>query len=696
MSLLLSAKRSGKHRSNVYVTPTATTSTTTSSTDANTNTTSSSTTTTTNATSSNNNTIITTRNPIIPSQRQSSSITGSMGGKIPISSETLDAIQAEYESSRPTSQYQLANCIKTCPLILNIHAQSIPKQHHSHDNLTKDSVEYTTMVMQELHLKQDTNNNDDNDAQMMIHKQNFIKAMDKLMTMVKSIDRDVHDWNDATLKLSNVLLLPQNHTHHKDDDDDDDDHRFIHDSHCDTEEESHYPPFPSSSSSSPNQKAPSTHSVKSAPFPTFSLWSKDPRYKKTNYYNNHNNHNIIHKVKKHKTSFKYRTSNIKAYLHLLRRNDIKGRWDKVSLFQNDGWDQIKYGSIPERIARRRNVMDDKEEQSSSKKDSSTLTPKDVLPTPTTTTTTTATSHKKEEPLYIRLARLFQKKTEEEEEKVRQKEHEKEIRIDREMEESEERLAKKEQEEKDAATKLLRPLTDDENDIVQEALYGDGVPSEKVATSETDSVQRKSMHTLRPCAWLNDEVIHYFLHVLSMRDEFLSKKISGRKRSHFFKSFFFTKLLDEGATNTYRYSNVKRWSKKVPGKDIFKLDKIFFVCNISGMHWTCVCAFMKDKRIQFYDSMGGSGHDYVEGVFQYFKDEWKSKHDSEMPDAHLWEVNGDTPVGTPKQRNGYDCGVFTCMFCDFLSMDIALTFTQHHIDQCRDRIALSIMKGIAIE
>jgi sentrin-specific protease 1 len=292
--------------------------------------------------------------------------------------------------------------------------------------------------------------------------------------------------------------------------------------------------------------------------------------------------------------------------------------------------------------------------------------------------------------------LFQKKTEKEEEKVREKELEQDKRIEREMEELEERLAKKEEEEKDAAKKLLRPLTDEENDIVQEALYGNGMPTEKVATSETDSVQRKSMQTLRPCAWLNDEVIHYFLHVLSMRDEALSNRIPGRKRSHFFKSFFFTKLLDEGATNTYRYSNVKRWSKKVPGKDIFQLDKIFFVCNISGMHWTCVCAFMKEKRIQFYDSMGGSGHDYVEGVFQYFQDEWKSKHGGELPDADQWEVIGETPMGTPKQRNGYDCGVFTCMFCDFLSMDRALTFTQQHVDQCRDRIALSIMKGIAIE
>ena len=46
--------------------------------------------------------------------------------------------------------------------------------------------------------------------------------------------------------------------------------------------------------------------------------------------------------------------------------------------------------------------------------------------------------------------------------------------------------------------------------------------------------------------------------------------------------------------------------------------------------------------------------------------------------------------------GFDCGVFTCMFADFVSNDCPLLFNQDHIDQCRDRIALSIMKNCAIE
>jgi hypothetical protein len=243
----------------------------------------------------------------------------------------------------------------------------------------------------------------------------------------------------------------------------------------------------------------------------------------------------------------------------------------------------------------------------------------------------------------------------------------------------------------AAKNILKPLSDYEHNRVQHALYDRGPLEEKLATSATDSVQRKSIHTLRPKEWLNDEVIHYFYSMLAKRDEALSAANPGRKRSHFFKSFFFTKLFDEGATNEYKYSNVESWSKKVPGKDIFALDKICFACNILQTHWTCVVIFMQEKRIQFYDSMKGDGYHYSDGLLQYLKDEWAAKKGGELPDADKWRVVG-AETGVPRQTNGYDCGVFTCMFADFLSLDRPLSFDQTHIDQCRHRIVLSILDG----
>jgi sentrin-specific protease 1 len=104
--------------------------------------------------------------------------------------------------------------------------------------------------------------------------------------------------------------------------------------------------------------------------------------------------------------------------------------------------------------------------------------------------------------------------------------------------------------------------------------------------------------------------------------------------------------------------------------------------------------MKERRIQMYDSMGGSGMHYLKSLFQYLQDEHMDKKGTPLPDKDQWELVGYQP-GTPCQKNGFDCGVFTCMFADFLSRDWPLVFSQEHITQCRERIALSIMRGSAI-
>lgn len=275
------------------------------------------------------------------------------------------------------------------------------------------------------------------------------------------------------------------------------------------------------------------------------------------------------------------------------------------------------------------------------------------------------------------------------------------RRSKEERELEERLKEEERqvEARKRASSLMRNLTKEETEIVREAMYGIGNPQEILAKEGPDTVQRQNLQTLQPGQWLNDEVIHHFYLMLAKRDEDMCKQDPSRKRSHFFKSFFMTKLLNEGHANPsmegqYEYRNVKRWSKKVPGKDLFALDKIFFPINQSRMHWVCTVIFMKEKKIQFFDSMGSSGQFYLESLLQYLKDEHQDKKKCPLPDADEWELV-HTTRDTPQQRNGFDCGVFTCMFADFLSKECPLVFSQEHITQCRERIVLSIMNGKAI-
>jgi hypothetical protein len=124
--------------------------------------------------------------------------------------------------------------------------------------------------------------------------------------------------------------------------------------------------------------------------------------------------------------------------------------------------------------------------------------------------------------------------------------------------------------------LFRELTNDEKERIQDTITIDpSIGHNKTdiivrTEDDTDSVQRMNLCTLLPYEWLNDEVIHYFLYLLQKRDEIVcNNDDSIRKRTHFFKSFFMTKLLNEGnhdpnLDGIYTYNNVKRWSKKVPG------------------------------------------------------------------------------------------------------------------------------------
>jgi hypothetical protein len=151
--------------------------------------------------------------------------------------------------------------------------------------------------------------------------------------------------------------------------------------------------------------------------------------------------------------------------------------------------------------------------------------------------------------------------------------------------------------------LLISLRAEEQGVVNRATKkGIGPPEEILASQDKESVQCKSMQTLLPKQWLINEVINFFLkHCLARLDKKLCKKEPGRRRSHFFNSFFMQTMSalknnDLNLRRRYNYENVRHWSKKVPGKDIFKLKYIFCPINLDNWHWTLAVIFMEEKKI----------------------------------------------------------------------------------------------------
>ena len=116
-------------------------------------------------------------------------------------------------------------------------------------------------------------------------------------------------------------------------------------------------------------------------------------------------------------------------------------------------------------------------------------------------------------------------------------------------------------------------------------------------------------------------------------------------------------------------------------------------------------------------------DKLEGIVCYLKDEHMTLYDTEM-DGSGWQMMA-CPRDLSRQDNdmchayiefythneiyslietafdfcqlllGNDCGVFVCMYADFISNDYLVIFTQENIETCRERIPVAIMRNMAL-
>ena len=76
------------------------------------------------------------------------------------------------------------------------------------------------------------------------------------------------------------------------------------------------------------------------------------------------------------------------------------------------------------------------------------------------------------------------------------------------------------------------------------------------------------------------------------------------------SYFYTNLTKHGAG--YDYAKVKRWTKKMP---VLDADKILIPINANKTHWVLGCVNIRDKRIEFYDSLSDGTTEGARSKFQ---------------------------------------------------------------------------------
>ncbi|XP_063194843.1 sentrin-specific protease 2-like [Chroicocephalus ridibundus] len=207
-----------------------------------------------------------------------------------------------------------------------------------------------------------------------------------------------------------------------------------------------------------------------------------------------------------------------------------------------------------------------------------------------------------------------------------------------------------------------------------AALGKGEPEEILSSAFKLRVTRQDVHTLRKLCWLNDEVINFYMGLVTER----SKK-EGYPSVHAFSSFFYEKLASGG------YKAVGRWTRRV---DLFNKDIILVPINLR-LHWTLAVIDMRKKTIKYYDSLGQGGDKICETLLKYLQEESREKRNVNL-NVSEWTVHSMEPHEIPQQSNGSDCGVFTCKYADYICRDRPLTFTQSHMPYFRKKMVWEIL------
>lgn len=98
---------------------------------------------------------------------------------------------------------------------------------------------------------------------------------------------------------------------------------------------------------------------------------------------------------------------------------------------------------------------------------------------------------------------------------------------------------------------------------------------------------------------------------------------------------------------------------------------------------------KNKTIKYYDSMGHPNYMVLEALENYLKEESLDKRKTPF-DTSDWSF--ECVRDCPQQKNGSDCGVFSCQFAEFVSRDSAISFEQQHMPYFRRKMIFEIATG----
>lgn len=221
------------------------------------------------------------------------------------------------------------------------------------------------------------------------------------------------------------------------------------------------------------------------------------------------------------------------------------------------------------------------------------------------------------------------------------------------------------------------FTEEQHSIVKRALYR-GSQDEVLISKFNMNITRRDIYTLVGDTWLNDEVINFYMNLLMERSE--QRSSEGLPKVYAMNTFFVPRLLQSG------HGAVRRWTRKV---DIFSYDVIPVPVHVGQVHWCMAIIHLKQKTIKYYDSMGTPNPRLLNALEDYLREESLDKRKEPFDTS---KFHKESVADAPRQMNGSDCGVFSCMFAEYITRNRQITFSQENMPYFRRKMILEIVQG----
>lgn len=183
---------------------------------------------------------------------------------------------------------------------------------------------------------------------------------------------------------------------------------------------------------------------------------------------------------------------------------------------------------------------------------------------------------------------------------------------------------------------------------------------------------RDLKTLDDRNWLNDNIIDYYFNLIT----------SSNENVYGWTTHFFTTLQAKG------YQGVARWARRRK-VDLTKKDLILVPINIMETHWALAVINNQDKSFGYYDSLASSGNI---NALRILKDYMINEGKRLNSNINFQSYEMHPSIKTPQQKNGYDCGVFTCTCARYISNSLPLTYSQNDMKVIRRRMAYEIIQN----